>query len=158
MTWRVVFTDISGVEKSTSSRLSYQIFEAKYARSAPADPEVCIEVNPTQQDAGGCGTSLHPLDPFYVFSGGDQQHCRCDVGLCRATDEWITLQPGTYELTAEWSGRNWQGPSDTGNQPGEYFPPGTYDFEVSTVGEYRDANDQVMPYEVSSTMEFQLVD
>jgi hypothetical protein len=117
-----------------------------------------VEVQPTEQDAGGCGSNVHPLDPFYRFGGESQGHCRCDVGRCMPDDEWITLEPGTYTATVEWAGRNWSGPSDTGNEPDEVFPPGSYVFGVTAQGKYRTAAGEERDYLVSSQLEFELVE
>ena len=35
-----------------------------------------------------------------------------------------------------WDGRNWYGPSDTGNREGAAFPPGTYTIALSATGTY----------------------
>ena len=92
------------------------------------------------------------------FTGNDQRWCRCDSGLCTGPeDEPVTLEPGTYRNTIEWEGRNWTGPSDTGNPKGEPFPPGTYELSVLATGErvYPDAKS---PFELEATMEIELIE
>jgi hypothetical protein len=72
---------------------------------------------------------------FERLSGGNESYCICDNGLCPAPpDTPITLHPGTYPGVFEWDGKNWNGPSDTGNPKGPPFPPGEYTLDVSTTG------------------------
>ena len=139
---------------------AWTVFEVRdgFAIDYTIEVEEPIEVQPTEQDAGGCGSNVHPLSPFYVFSGNDQQHCLCDTGLCMRDEQWVTLEPGTYTATIEWAGRNWSGPSDTGNEPGEVFPPGSYSLDVSADGKYRAEDGTEQDYSVSSSLEFQLVE
>jgi hypothetical protein len=67
--------------------------------------------------------------------GGAQSYCLCDQGLC-APDAVgpHTLPQGSYSGTFAWDGRNWAGPSDTGNPEGAPFPAGSYSFEVTATG------------------------
>lgn len=83
-------------------------------------------------------------------SGGGQGYCLCDQGLplpqCPTEDGGlgmvpnsptgpcpaVTIPAGTYHRSFHWDGRNWTGPSDTGNPEGAPFPAGDYTFEVST--------------------------
>lgn len=68
-------------------------------------------------------------------SGANQQYCLCDTGCCAPQDATtITPEAGTFTDTIEWSGRTWQGPSDTGNEPGDYFLVGDYAVRVGFYG------------------------
>lgn len=69
-----------------------------------------------------------------TISGGDQQYCVCDVGLCMSTSEMRTLPAGSHRTTFHWEGRNWFGPSDTGNPMGPPFPAGDYVLEITSSG------------------------
>ena len=72
----------------------------------------------------------------------------------------MTLRAGRYEGSFEWTGRNWYGPSDTGNPMGAPFPPGTYTLEIRAEGLYRLEEDCATcpaPYDVRATVEFDLV-
>ncbi len=100
------------------------------------------------QDAGGCGEpGPSGLITFEALDGGDQRYCLCDTGLCMGPDETpFTLLAGTTALDFVWEGRNWIGPSDTGNEPGAPFPVGTYALTVSAVGRV-----DGLDFEVSNT-------
>jgi hypothetical protein len=60
-------------------------------------------------------------------SGQSQIYCLCDVGCCAPdTDRTVQMTPGTVTGTIDWSGRTWNGPSDTGQPMGDFFEPGQY--------------------------------
>ena len=59
--------------------------------------------------------------------------CDCGLGDGRQPPA-ITLKRGAEARTFHWDGRNWGGPSDTGNREGPAFPPGVYTFTVRTTG------------------------
>ncbi|MCL2449160.1 MAG: hypothetical protein FWD17_09450 [Polyangiaceae bacterium] len=86
-----------------------------------------------------------------VLSGAGQSYCVCDLGLpypqCPVGDGEggtapldsnadacapVTIPAGAYPMTFTWDGRNWDGPSDTGNEEGNLFPAGDYQLVVST--------------------------
>ncbi len=46
----------------------------------------------------------------------------------------MTLHRGLYGGSFSWSGRNWAGPSDTGNPMGAAFPTGSYALTVGAKG------------------------
>ncbi|XYH97554.1 hypothetical protein ACMHYB_59000 [Sorangium sp. So ce1128] len=95
----------------------------------------------------GCGRCVEPsADPLsfvsYKISGltwaadpQPQLYCLCDVGCC-APDEAATVQVDatTATQTIRWSGRQWNGPSDTSNPEGDFFAPGSYEVEVTFDG------------------------
>jgi hypothetical protein len=95
-----------------------------------------IVVLPAHMDAGGCNQpGPAGLIPLETVSGAGQGYCLCDVGYCMGTPlPATTLTKGTYPFTFTWSGHDFYGPSDTGNQPGALFPPGTYALSVVTKG------------------------
>lgn len=87
--------------------------------------------------AQSCLRDPRPLGLFTFerLAGNGQHYCLCDVGLCMAPQEIpITIPAGTSPASFEWDGRNWDGPSDTGNPKGPPFPPGVYTLDVSAVG------------------------
>ena len=88
------------------------------------------------QDAGGCDQpGASGLILFERLAGGGQNYCRCDTGLCMGPDEVpFTLAAGATPESFEWTGRNWSGPSDTGNPLGDPFPAGIYTLEASAIG------------------------
>ncbi|MGE0549767.1 MAG: hypothetical protein AB7O24_19485 [Kofleriaceae bacterium] len=89
-------------------------------------------------DAGNCiepGPSGLRLAERII--GSDQQFCpRCDTGLCGAGfPEPVDLVAGIYDATPlEWTGRNWEGPSDFGNPMGSPFPAGSYNLKIAASG------------------------
>lgn len=104
-------------------------------------------------DAGQCG---RPDESGLVVQerveGNDQSWCVCDEGRCMGPEpEFIRLPPGTYDGAIDWDGRNWFGPSDFGNPPGEPFPPGDYLFVVRAAGQYRLADGSTPSWDISAT-------
>ncbi len=88
-------------------------------------------------DAGQCDPpGPSGLRTFEKIHGNDQTYCICDSGLCDGGSDSFTLMPGDYSDTFEWQGLNWNGPSDTGNLPGDPFPPGAYTLVVRTEGNH----------------------
>ncbi|WP_437656063.1 hypothetical protein [Sorangium sp. So ce1182] len=93
----------------------------------------------------GCGRCVEPTsDPLsfvsYKISGSSsqgepQRYCLCDVGCC-PPDESATVQVDATTVTQSilWSGRQWNGPSDTNNPEGDFFAPGSYEVEVTFDG------------------------
>jgi hypothetical protein len=92
-------------------------------------------VNPADGDAGGCGQPDDAgLIVSYRISGAGQSYCLCDTGLCAPQTPVTTTVVGTHTRQIPWDGRNWNGPSDTGNREGAAFPPGTYTIALSAIG------------------------
>jgi hypothetical protein len=102
------------------------------------------------------GPDAAGLEISEQISGGIQLYCVCDRGLpfqsCPLDDGGkyfpgfdagtcnpITLPKGAYHRVLDWDGRNWYGPSDTGQREGPPFPPGDYAFKVEAKGKL--AND-----------------
>lgn len=78
--------------------------------------------------------SIHGTSP----AGDEKRYCICDVGCCPpGPAQKIQLDARESSGTIEWPGREWNGPSDTGNPLGDVFPPGRY--EVSVIFEGYDA-------------------
>lgn len=103
--------------------------------TAVTGPVTAVTTRP--QDGGGCGAAASSgLILFESLSGGAQSYCLCDTGLCPGGDTTTDLVAGDYPGEFSWTGRNWAGPSDTGNPMGEPFPPGRYTLTVSAVGEH----------------------
>jgi len=117
----------------------------EYARGQPATFEYAVTVTgavpaiaiPDSQSCS-CDHRNTQIDSWLSWvivgqapSGDYQQYCLCDTGCCAPQDATtITPEVGTFTDTIEWNGRTWQGPSDTGNEPGDYFLVGTYGVTV----------------------------
>ncbi len=126
-------------------------FEYSVEIAGPVD-----EVTPLPNDAGNCeqpGPS--GLIVSSEIDGNGEHYCLCDQGLCPAPqDPPITLKPGSYPGSFEWTGVNWFGPSDTNNPFGPPFPPGEYLFSVRANGS---VGPQAQPYEVRGDLPITLV-
>jgi hypothetical protein len=95
------------------------------------------EVISRPMDAGQCDEAgPSGLRTFEKIFGNDQTYCVCDAGLCKLPTEGITLVPGDYPDAFTWHGRNWNGPSDTGNPEGQPFPTGEYTLVVRAEGNH----------------------
>lgn len=97
------------------------------------------------QNTGGCSDcGVYTTDPlsFTRYSlggtsagGENQQWCLCDQGCCFGTNgQQVQVDATTKTYTINWSGREWDGPSDTGNPEGELFLPGRYNVFVTFKG------------------------
>jgi hypothetical protein len=92
-------------------------------------------VHPVQGDAGGCQAPDDAgLIVSYQIAGGGQSYCICDQGLCAPASFATDLAVGTHARSIPWDGRNWNGPSDTGNAEGLPFPAGTYTLTLTAKG------------------------
>lgn len=119
-------------------------------------------VKPAPQDAGHCGKPAWAdgLILFEVLEGQGQKYCLCDEGLCAPSEPAaVTLKKGVYPFAFEWDGRNWEGPSDTGNPEGAPFPSGHYTLVVSARGEAKVLGMPVFSeFEVAATFPITLLD
>jgi hypothetical protein len=92
-------------------------------------------LRPAAGDAGGCAQADDAgLLVSYRISGAGQSYCLCDTGLCAPQSTVTTTVVGTHPRRIPWDGRNWSGPSDTGNREGAAFPPGTYTVALTASG------------------------
>ncbi len=75
-------------------------------------------------DAGGCDRAgASGLKTQERVQGGGESWCICDEGLCfEEPAEFALLERGVFHDSVEWDGRNWFGPSDSGNPSGDPFP------------------------------------
>lgn len=90
-----------------------------------------------------------------TIDGNAQRYCECDRGLCAdPTPSTRNLVAGEYSGTLGWHGRNWNGPSDTGEPEGAEFPPGTYVFQAVARGVHGSGSEPV--FEVSAAHAFTL--
>jgi hypothetical protein len=90
---------------------------------------------PIQADAGRCQQPDEAgLIVSYDISGGGQRYCLCDQGLCAPQSFTTSPAVGNYYHQIVWDGRNWYGPSDTGNPEGAPFPVGTYTVTLTATG------------------------
>lgn len=121
---------------------TFSLEEAAAGLAIPWEVQVSadVTVTPTIGGASGCANpGPSGLVVFERLSGSGELYCLCDEGLCKEPAFAPTpLTVGSYPGTFTWTGRNWTGPSDTGNPMGEPFPPGTYTLEVSAAGEVDD--------------------
>lgn len=110
---------------------------------------------PPQNVFGGVAT-------FVTLEGlGDgtpQKWCLCDVGLCAPPKDisYTATTPGTYTHAFTWDGKNFQGPSDTNQQPGAPFPPGQYTLTVKSQGLFQHADGAEDAYTATATLQILL--
>lgn len=90
---------------------------------------------------------------FERLAGGAESYCICDGGLC-AQPSMTPLAPGAYPMAFGWDGKNWSGPSDTGNPKGAPFPQGTYTLTVRAAGSVLATG---APFVVTATLQILLV-
>jgi hypothetical protein len=77
-------------------------------------------------------SGLYPLERI---AGNGQVYCLLDFGLGAPPREVVkTVKRGNYLHAFTWDGRNWMGPSDTGQPKGKPFPAGTYTITVTLRG------------------------
>jgi hypothetical protein len=121
-------------------------------------------IHPVPVDLGGCGTpdTSGLIVGFEITGNSNSRYCLCDVGPCMRQTFTTQALTGTYPAAIQWDGRNWLGPSDTGNPKGTAFPPGTYTLTVTAKGTWngpgscdaslcsRDAGD-LLNYQVTAT-------
>ena len=154
---------LEGVEIRFPGTCRWAIGKVREGIDIPYEVVVEEEISgivPTPTDAGSCDRPGDSgLITSVVFQGDDQRWCRCDTGNCpRPQYKPKTLEPGTYRNTVHWEGRNWTGPSDTGNPKGEPFPPGTYEMSVQTRGERAFPDGRRKKFKVEATMEIELIE
>ncbi|HEX3906057.1 MAG TPA: hypothetical protein VH853_24760 [Polyangia bacterium] len=118
--------------------------------------QALADLRPSQWDDGRCQTPDDAgLIVGYEISGAGQSYCRCDVGLCPAQTFDTAVVAGTHGRQIPWDGRNWDGPSDTGNPEGAPFPPGTYTLALTATGTRADSPDasgsSATPFTVTAT-------
>jgi hypothetical protein len=125
---------------------SYSLAEVAAGIEIPYHEEIDAPVGglrPAQGDAGGCQQPDEAgLIVSYQISGGGQSYCLCDVGLCAAQSFITSAAVGNYYHQIAWDGRNWYGPSDTGNPEGAPFPAGTYTITLTATGAAEGVPDQ----------------
>ena len=107
-------------------------------------------LSPTS-DAGNCARPDDAgLIVSYQIAGAGQSYCLCDTGLCAPQTLVTTTVVGTHPRQIPWDGRNWYGPSDTNNQEGAAFPPGTYTITLTASGT-RHASDAGATFSVTAS-------
>jgi hypothetical protein len=98
-------------------------------------------------------SGLYPLERI---AGNGQMYCLLDFGLGPPPKEFIKpVKTGTYVHSFTWDGRNWGGPSDTGQPKGPPFPPGEYTLTITLHGKnMTDAGKQ--PYQITKSVKLVL--
>ena len=94
---------------------------------------------PESSSCGFCeklGSDVQPFTRVTVVSFGANElvsYCAdCDVGCCPPSEEAAhRLAKQTYEGVLEWPARRFNGPSDTGQVPGAFFPVGPADVVIT---------------------------
>ncbi|TNE46495.1 MAG: hypothetical protein EP343_23090 [Deltaproteobacteria bacterium] len=158
-------SDLSGVSiDMTSTRCRFTLAEIaqgqklSYLVKIGATQVKGLTFYSKQQDGGGCqqpGSS--GLRVFYRIQGGGQNYCICDTGLCQGNSDFVSLQGGEFAEAFDWDGKNWNGPSDTGNPKGAAFPAGTYTLTLKIVGNWKASPDgPETPFTVMATKELVL--
>lgn len=104
------------------------------------------------------GFSCPRVPPSKVFvseivSGQGQRYCLCDTGHCPAKAPLANPPVGNTDVTFDWDGVNWSGPSDFGNPKGAAFGPGDYAFEVKAKGTF---GSPTVPWEAVAKLPFTL--
>lgn len=92
---------------------------------------------PIPQDAGNCAQpDASGLIRFETIGDLDWRYGLFDLGLCSEDNpEPLSLVPGSYAHSFSWDGRAFAGESDTGQEPGEAFPAGSYTLQLDSVFE-----------------------
>ncbi len=133
-------SNLAGVSIGVSGPCRFTLAQARAGLTLPYEVRVQADVTgiiPVAQDNGHCDPPNNGsgLIVFGQVSGGTQRYCRCDTGRCVPGNlPAYTLHAGTYPGTFLWDGKNWTGPSDTGNPEGAPFPAGDYAFQISATG------------------------
>jgi hypothetical protein len=80
-------------------------------------------------------------------------YCDCDFGRCTPnTAPPKDVDAGTYKYKFRWIGKTYQGPFDTGEEPGAPFVPGDYELVLRVNGSYLpEGSDTRKPFHVQTT-------
>ena len=140
----------------------FSISAAKGVFSLPYKIHVASAQKLSVPATNGCNATPTPETGAVVLetvvAGGGQKWCVCDVGLCQVqTPPFTPTIPGDYTVDFTWDGKNWFGPSDTGNQPGPAFPTGTYEFRVSIAGKHQHEDGTTVPFAATAVLPIELV-
>jgi hypothetical protein len=130
-----------------TSSSTFTLAQAASGISIPYDLVVDQDVPGFVPEPSRDGSDAANLTIGEGLAGNGQRYCICDTGLslalCPTGDggttrpdgggcEPVTIPHGTYHRTFEWDGHNWDGPSDTGNPKGAFFPAGDYVLTITT--------------------------
>ena len=128
-------------EAAKGIRIAYKIVVTKDHAGV-----IALPFGPSFHEPAG-PSGLHPREHI---SGNGHGFCLLDFGLAPPPKEIAKMiKKGVYVHTFEWDGRNWSGPSDTGNPKGKAFPAGTYELGVTLHGKLvTDAGNT--PYEITA--------
>ena len=132
--------DLSKTTCSFSIAAAKGVFNLGYRLTVATSEKLSVGGN-----LGGCppspGSVHGGVATFEQIDGGGQKWCMCDTGLCAPVEPpFVASTPGGYDVVFPWDGKNFQGPSDTGNKPGPAFPPGSYVFSVTVKGNHQKAD------------------
>jgi len=119
-------------------------------------------IHPRPLDMGSCGKpDVSGLIVGFEITGNTQdRYCLCDVGPCMAQTFSTRALVGRYPGAIAWDGRNWLGPSDTGNAEGAAFPPGKYTLTVTAKGTWDGSaacDASVCSPDASAVLDYQVV-
>jgi hypothetical protein len=149
---------IPGVSLSiTSKKCVYHVGEAaEFTYEVKTDASVPPIVTEPGEGCGECSKPSEDPLSFVRYSiggaspdGAQQRYCLCDVGCCAPAAAATTQLPATTASKAiQWTGRNWNGPSDTNNPEGDFFQPGKYGVEVTFSGSAQGSVTATLPIEI----------
>ena len=116
-------------------------------------PPIMIQASAGCGDCHGYSTDPLTFTSYYISGtspgGTAERYCECDVGCCAPdTAHQVQVDATTKTFTIDWSGREWSGPSDTGNAMGDYFLPGRYSVYASFAGFDAGSVQAVLPIEI----------
>ncbi|MDP9003048.1 MAG: hypothetical protein M3O46_23400 [Myxococcota bacterium] len=134
--------------ESPQQSSTFTVAEAARGIAFTYDVVVDSDVPNVTPDAQG---TCSPPDPsglivHEVISGNAQNYCVCDQGRCMQTQPEGTVPAGTYQHSIVWDGKNWNGPSDTGNPKGPPFPAGNYTITLDARGTVRGQSFEVQSH------------
>lgn len=115
-----------------------------------------LELVPDELPGARCVTpDDRGVQAIASINGVGGNYCNCDFGRCAGPDPFgITLEEGVHEYELTWSGRSWNGPSDTMVPEGEPFEFGTYVFSVTAA--YLDGDGVLRSVQARAAQSFEL--
>ena len=115
----------------------------------------------TDNSAAGetCTIQYRVIDPSTTATSGTLEILRTRNNRVLHRVDLTAAQYRDGRHTFEWDGRQWAGPSDTGNRKGDPLPAGDYTLEVSAVGSTRVGVDgPETPFRLAATARIRLIE